>query len=387
MSLPPFEFATASRIVFGRGRFEEVGGLVRDLGRRALVVTGRSPERADRLQPLLEREGIAAHRFVVPGEPTITTVREGVAAARGVGCDLVIGLGGGSAMDAAKAIAALATHTGDVLDYLEIIGRGLPLAHESLPAVAIPTTAGTGSEVTRNAVLGSPEQQVKASLRSPSMLPRLALVDPDLTLTSPPDVTAASGLDAITQLIEAYVSRRANALTDPICEAGLRHAAGALRQAVRQPDDVEAREAMALASLFSGLALANAGLGAVHGFANPLGGLLDAPHGVLCAALVPGVVRANVRAIAARAPDHPARRRFETVAQLLTGRASATAEDGATWLRDLVTSFRMPRLGACGFTPAQIPGIVERAQRANSMKGNPIELTADELADVLRAAM
>lgn len=382
----PFDFAVG-RIVFGAGRFNDAGALVRDFGTGALVVTGRSPDRFERLAPLLEAERIAVHRFVVSEEPTIAIVREGVAAARGAGCDLVIGLGGGSALDAAKTIAVLATNHGDALDYLEIIGSGQPLVHPSLPCVAIPTTAGTGSEVTRNAVLGSPEHHVKVSLRSPLMLPRLALVDSELSVTAPPDVTAASGMDAVTQLIEAYVSRRANPLSDALCVAGVRHAARALRQAVHHGGDRDARDAMALASLFSGLALSNSGLGAVHGLAGPLGGMLGAPHGALCAVLVPGVVRANSRALAARAPDHPSRPRLDEMARVLTGRASATAEDGAGWLRDAATEFGIRRLGAYGLTVTSIPDVIERGRRANSMKANPIDLTTEELSAVLDAAM
>jgi alcohol dehydrogenase class IV len=382
----PVDFAVG-RIVFGAGRFNDAGALVRGFGARALVVTGRSPDRFERLAPLLEAERVAVHRFVVSEEPTIAIVREGVAAARGAGCDLVIGLGGGSALDAAKTIAVLATNHGDALDYLEIIGAGKPLVQPSLPCAAIPTTAGTGSEVTRNAVLGSPDHHVKVSLRSPLMLPRLALVDSELSVTAPPDVTAASGMDAVTQLIEAYVSRRANPLSDALCVAGVRHAARALRQAVHHGDDRDARDAMALASLFSGLALSNSGLGAVHGLAGPLGGMLGAPHGALCAVLVPGVVRANSRALAARAPDHPSRPRLDEMARVLTGRASATAEDGAGWLRDAATEFGIRRLGAYGLTATSIPDVIERGRRANSMKANPIDLTTEELSAVLDAAM
>ncbi len=386
MSVSPFEFA-AGRIVFGAGRFSETAALVRDFGRRALVVTGRSPERFERLRTLLEAQGIAADRFVVPDEPTVEMVRGGVAAARRLGSDFVIGLGGGSALDAAKATAVLATNEGDILDYLEVVGQGTPLVHPSLPCVAIPTTAGTGSEVTRNAVLGSPEHHVKASLRSPLMLPRLALVDPELTWTAPPTVTAASGLDALTQLIEAYVTRRANVLSDAFCLTGIRHAAGALQRAVHHGDDRDAREAMALASLLGGLALSNSGLGAVHGLAGPLGGMLGAPHGALCAVLVPNVVRINSRAMAARAADHPARPRLDEVARLVTSRASATAEDGAAWLRDVAAEFGIPRLGAYGLTTTSIPDVIERGRRANSMKANPIDLTTEELTGVLTAAI
>ena len=223
-----FEFATATRIVFGPGTLNEVGKLAAEMGRRALVVTGRTPARA---VPLLERlaaQGLETVTYPVSGEPTVEVVRAGVALAREAGCDLVVGFGGGSVLDAAKAISILLTSGGDPLDYLEVIGRGQPLTRPALPCIAIPTTAGTGAEVTRNAVLASPEHQVKVSLRSPLMLPRLALVDPELTLTLPPAVTASTGLDALTQVIEPYVSNRPNPLVDAACREGLRRAARSL---------------------------------------------------------------------------------------------------------------------------------------------------------------
>ena len=267
-----FEFATSSRVVFGPGTLVELGGLVAGMGRRTLVVTGRTPERAGPLFEILKEQGIDYVVFPVEGEPTTETVRKGTQLAREAGCDMVVGFGGGSALDAGKAVAALLTNGGDPLDYLEVVGRGRPLTRPSAPYVAVPTTAGTGSEVTRNAVLLSPEHRVKVSLRSHLMLPRLALVDPELTRTLPPEVTASTGMDALTQLIEPYVSNRANPMTDAICREGMRRAARSLLRAYEHGEDPEAREDMSLASLFGGMALANAKLGAVHGFAGPIGG-------------------------------------------------------------------------------------------------------------------
>lgn len=210
---------------------------------------------------------------------------------------MVIGLGGGSVLDAGKAIAALVTNLGNVFDYLEVIGKGQPLVNAPLPFIAIPTTAGTGTEVTRNAVLGSPAHGVKVSLRSPMMLPSLAIVDPELTYGLPPEITASSGLDALTQLIEPFVSVKANPMTDAICREGIRHAAKSLRTVYHNGADASAREGMSLASLFGGLALANAALGAVHGFAGPLGGMLNAPHGAICAKLLPLVMEVNIKVL------------------------------------------------------------------------------------------
>ena len=252
-----------------------------------------------------------------------------------------------------KAIAAIATNGGEPLEFLEVVGKGRALKVPPLPFIAVPTTAGTGSEVTRNAVLGSPEHGVKASLRSPLMLPRIALVDPELTYGLPPAVTASTGLDALTQLIEPYVSVRANPLVDAICVEGIRRVAGALRRAYHDGADVAARRDMALGSLFGGLALANAGLGVVHGFAAPLGGTWKAPHGALCAAILPHGMAANVDALRARAPQHPALGRYATIASLLTGRNDARAEDGIDWVRELCVELNIPAAARLGYHPSR----------------------------------
>jgi alcohol dehydrogenase class IV len=282
-----FEFTTATRIIFGPGSLADVGAIAANMGRRALLVTGRNQ---DRIAPLLEQlhgQEVETILFSVPGEPTTAVALAGVQKARESGCGFVISLGGGSVLDTGKAIAALLANGGEPLDYLEVIGRGRPLRKPAAPFIAIPTTAGTGAEVTRNAVLKSTEHQVKVSLRSPTMLPTLALVDPELTASMPPAVTASTGLDALTQVMEPYVSNKANPLTDALCREGMRRAARSLRRAYEDGRDAAAREDMAQASLFGGLALANAKLGAVHGFAGPLGGMFPAPHGVVCARLVP----------------------------------------------------------------------------------------------------
>ncbi len=376
-----FEFATATRIVFGEGTAATLPELARTFGARPLVVTGASQERAAALISAL-----SAETFTVPGEPTADLVREGARRVLDAACDVVISLGGGSAIDAGKAIAAIATNGGEPLDFLEVVGKGCAITAAPLPFIAAPTTAGTGSEVTRNAVLGSTEHGMKASLRSPLMLPRVALVDPELTYGLPPAVTASTGLDALTQLIEPYVSARANPLVDAICVEGMGRVAGALRRAYHDGADREARRDMALASLFGGLALANAGLGVVHGFAAPLGGSWKAPHGALCAALLPHGMAANVAALRARAPLHPALGRYAAIARLLTGRNEASAEDGIKWVHALCAELKVPGLREWGVTEADLPGAVEKAASASSMKANPLPLTGEELLAVISAA-
>ena len=377
-----FEFATATRIVFGEGTAATLPEVVRTFGVRPLVVTGASPERAASLVSAL-----SAGTFAVPGEPTVELVREGARLAHKANYDVVISIGGGSAIDAGKAIAAIATNGGEPLEFLEVVGKGRAIAAPPLPFIAAPTTAGTGSEVTRNAVLGSTEHGVKASLRSPLMLPRVALVDPELTYGLPPAVTAFTGLDALTQLIEPYVSARANPLVDAICADGIRRAAGALRRVYHDGADREARRDMALASWFGGLALANAGLGVVHGFASPLGGSWNAPHGALCAALLPHGMAANVSALRARAPQHFALARYVTIAQLLTGRNEASAEDGIEWVRALCAELEVPAIRDWGITEADLPGVVEKAARSSSMQANPLPLTSEELLAAVAAAL
>ncbi len=382
-----FEFATATRVVFGSGAFRDAGELVRGFGRRALVVTGRSPERGERLRALLGAHGVETATFSVEGEPSVQAVQAGADVARQFGADLVLGLGGGSAMDAAKTIAALATADGELLDYLEIIGKGRALTRSSLPCVAIPTTAGTGSEVTRNAVLTSDEHHVKVSLRSAFMLPSIAIVDPELTVDLPPALTARTGFDALTQLIEPFLSNRATPMADALCRDGIRRAARSLRRAVADGHDMDARCDMALASLFSGMALTSAGLGAVHALAAPIGGLFSAPHGAVCAALLPHVMAGNLRALETRASRGPGLGRFGEVARLLVDRPSATARDGVEWLRRLVEDLGIPSLRTYGLTPSNMAPVLDKATRANSMKSNPIELTVAELTGILGEAL
>ena len=381
-----FEFATATRIIFGPGTICEVAPLSAEMGKRACVVTGRSIERAGSLLELLDQQGIEYVTFNVVGEPTTTIAKVGVELARQAESDLVVSIGGGSVLDTGKVIAAMLTNSGELEDYLEVVGAGKPLSHSAAPHIAIPTTAGTGAEVTRNSVLSVPEHNVKVSMRSPLMLPRLAVVDPVLTHSMPPSVTASTGLDALTQLMEVYVSNKGNPLTDSICREGLKRAGRSLRRAYEDGGNQTAREDMALASLFSGLGLANAKLGAVHGFAGPLGGMISAPHGAICARLLPFVMDVNVRALLSLEADSAALARYDEVAQLLIGKATAQAADSVAWVQDLCAALKVPSLAEFGLKEQDFPTVVAKAKRSSSMKGNPIELTEDELLEILKKA-
>lgn len=382
-----FEFATAGRILFGPGAIDDLGALARGIGRRAFVVTGSDKIRHADTIGNLEGAGLNCTLFGVPGEPTVSLAREGAQAFQAAGCELLIAIGGGSAIDAGKAIAALAANPGDVLDYLEVIGKAQPLSKAPFPMIAVPTTAGTGSEVTRNAVLGSAEHRVKVSLRSPLMLPRVALIDPRLSVGLPAAVTAATGLDALTQLIEPYVCRRANPITDALCLDGLRAAHRSLVTAFQNGSDLSARSGMCYASLLGGLALANAGLGVVHGFAAPIGGMFSAPHGAVCAAILPYGMEANIRALRARDPESEALERYREIARVLTTDPQAAPEDGAHWVRQLVHALRIPALAAYGISPQDALDIAAKAARASSMKANPVNLTDAELEDVIMRAI
>lgn len=382
-----FEFATATRIIFGDGRLKEIGELARPFGRNALVITTEGGVDPVPLIDYLDEEGITSDLFLIRDEPTIDVIKLGTDAVRGAGSELIIGIGGGSVMDAAKAIAAMLTNPGSLTEYLEVIGQGRQLTRNPAPVIAIPTTSGTGAEVTRNAVLVVPEKGYKVSLRSPLLYPRVALVDPKLSWSMPPQLTAATGMDAMSQLIEPYVSLRANPMADLFCLDGLRRAAGSLEEAFLNGNNAAARREMSLASLYGGLALANAGLGAVHGLAAPLGGMYQAPHGMICARLLAPVMAENVRILRETVPDSPILARYAEVARLLTGSPSASIEEGITWVENLVQRLQIPGLTAYGLDQNDFGELAEKGMAASSMKSNPVVLSQVEIQEILAKAL
>lgn len=382
-----FEFATANRIIFGPGSIQQTAPLVKRLGSKVLVVFGTSIQRVAPLLEQLKVFRLDYRTLSITGEPTTQRIAEALQQLREAHIDVVIGCGGGSVIDAGKALAALLTNPGEILDYLEVVGARRQLSRAPLPYIAIPTTAGTGSEVTKNAVLLSTAHKVKVSLRHNWMLPQIALIDPELMLSMPPAVTASTGLDALTQLIEPFVSNKANPLTDSLCREGLARASRSLLKAYQHGDDLSAREDMAIAALFGGLALANAKLGAVHGFAGPLGGLFEAPHGALCARLLPFVMRANIKALQSRESDSSVLPRFTELARNITNEPDATIEHGLEWIEALGRSLHIPPLSSYGMTEDDIPAVVEKAKNAGSMKGNPVILTDAECQHILLLAL
>jgi len=381
-----FEFATATRIVLGPGAIAKAGPAVAAMGRKVLIVSGRSGRHTQVLSQIFRSLGLEYHLFRAEREPTVQMAREATSLARQVGVEVVVGIGGGSAIDLAKVVSVMLTNPGDLMDYLEVVGRGRAIERPCVPWVAIPTTAGTGAEVTSNTVLAVPEHDRKVSIRSPLMLARLAIVDPELTCTMPPAVTAYTGLDALTQLIEAFVSTGANPITDGFCREGMTRLARSIRVVYRSGEDLQARTDMAIASLLSGMALSNAGLGLVHGLAGPLGGMIEAPHGAICGRLLPFVMQANVEALVAAEPGSQALDRYHQVGQLLTGRPDADVSDAIHWVLTLCHDLQIPGLSSWGLRQTHLDQVARLGLESSSTKRNPVRLGLDQVMDLLEKA-
>ena len=380
MTLPAFRFSTATQIRFGRGEARQAVPDLAQLGRHVLLVHGATAQRAVWLKDALTAAGCDVSCFAVPREPDIALITAGIAAGRETGAQAVIALGGGAVIDLGKAVAALIPAKRPMQDHLEVVGQGLPLEADPLLFAAIPTTAGTGAEVTRNAVISVPDARRKVSLRDARMLARMAIIDPSLTDGCPRAVTLASGLDAVTQVIEPYISSRANPMTDALClsaiESGLRALATLMAH-----EDADARDAMAWTSLCGGLALANAGLGVVHGLAGPLGGLSGAAHGVICGALLPHGLAAN----ADHATGESARRIAQVrdcLARALSTRPEHALTDLDAWSRDA----GLPGLDAQGVTDAHRKDAAAMAASSSSMKANLVTLDEAVLRDIMDRA-
>ena len=386
MNTTRFEFATAKWIIFGVDSAKKIADNALNLGNKPLIVTGKNQERCKFLLDDFTRQNVKCEIYSVKGEPTTEGVSECIELANRNKADVIIGIGGGSAIDTGKAVSALITNGGDLFDYLEVIGRGKPIKNPTVPFIAVPTTAGTGAEVTKNAVIKSNKHSVKVSLRSPFMLPDIAILDPVLTYSMPKEVTASTGLDAFTQVIEPYVSIKANMLTDAICKEGIKRISRSLLKAFNDGNDAKAREDMCIGSLFGGIALANAKLGAVHGFAGPMGGMIDAPHGVICGILLPYVIKANIKALEERDSSSIVFTKYEKIARIVTKNEKARARDLIRWTDELYEKLNMPHLSEVDLKEEQIEELIDKAKKSNSMKGNPIQLTDEELKGIIKDA-
>ena len=381
-----FEFVTANRIIVKTNGLSDLEHLIQPYGERVLLVARRNAQATKDAQSYLENAQKSVEVIYVKGEPSLQQLSKNVDFARAGNFDVVVGIGGGSVIDMGKMIAALITNTKPIMDYLEVIGQAMPLTKQPKPYIAIPTTSGTGAEVTKNGVVSSAKHKVKVSLRSPMMFADIVIIDASLTLSLPRYVTASTGMDALTQNIEPYVSNQANPITDAFAKAGIQHIGRSLKRAYDEPTNLKAREAMALGSLMGGLALANAKLGAVHGFAAVLGGMYDINHGVVCALLLPHVMRANVDALQASDDQHPILKRYQEVAVLLTNNQNASIEDGIDFVFDLVKHCQIPSLASFNIPAADDAIIIEKAKNSSSMKGNPIMLTEVQLQSILENA-
>jgi len=382
-----FDFATSDRIIFGSGAIHSLGKFVNQLGSHALVVKGKKYPDAEVLFKILRKEAIKNTTFIVPKEPDNVIIEAAIKTGRNHNCDFVIGFGGGAVIDAGKAVAAMLNNAGDLMDYLEVVGKGYPLKSPSLPYIAIPTTAGTGSEVTRNAVILIPEHDVKVSMRNKYLLPRVAIVDPVLTETVPPSITASTGMDAFTQVIEPYVTKVTNPLVDMFCREAIPIAAKNLLKSYSNGSNKPARTNMAYVSLLGGLSLANAKLGAVHGFAGPIGGMFKAPHGMVCAALLPAVMKINAEILAASNSNQEKINRFVQIAGWVTGMKNATITEGVAWIEELALALNIPGLSEYGISNTDFPGIIEKSKRSSSMKGNPVTLSDEQMTRILSMAL
>ncbi|PZQ95719.1 MAG: alcohol dehydrogenase [Cereibacter sphaeroides] len=377
--MAPFQLLLPGRILFGRGEAAKAAGFAKGFGSRVLLVHGRNADRAGWLLRDLSTKGLSVTTEACAKEPDLPMLEAALTRARAEKPDCVIGLGGGAVLDLAKALAALIPASGTPLDHLEGVGRGLPLSIAPLPFIAVPTTAGTGSEATKNAVIDVPEHRRKVSLRDDRMLARMAIMDPALTDNCPHGVTLASGLDALTQVIEPYVSSRANPATDAICRPAIPKAIEAL-MGLMAGENPEARDAVALASLTGGVALANSGLGAVHGLAGVIGGMTGAAHGAICGTLLPFVIRANLAAVSG-----PIAARLAEVDHELA-KALGAKGSGADALHRWSREQGLPGLTELGLKPADYVQAAEAAQTASSMAANPVKLPTEVLVGILRDA-
>ncbi|EGA66414.1 iron-containing alcohol dehydrogenase [Vibrio brasiliensis] len=376
-----FQFMTSTRIIFGEGALQSSLSVLNQFGYSVLLVTSKSIQRASPVIQYLKSQNMRYQHVAIKGEPNITMVEETALVGRKFKPDMVVALGGGSVLDMGKALAAIIPNQGDVYDYVEVVGRNVPLKSKPLPFIAIPTTASTGSEVTRNAVLRSGQDQVKVSLRSPDMLADVAIVDPTLTYGTDKATSARGAMDAFTHLMEAYVCGEPNPLTDMICEEGLRRLSHSILAGCLH-DDFKARADLSFAAMLGGMAITNAKLGAAHGLASALGGKLNAPHSIITARLAPYVMMENITA-AKQAGRQDVLQRYARIARIMTGRVNACREDSVLWVNMMLDRLELPKLEQFGVCTTSFESVADDALKSVAIKGNPLPLTKDRLTYIL----
>ncbi len=378
-----FDYRAPGQIVFGTDAIQRIPDLVRDFPKKVLLITGKDRLRAGDVEEILKRNRFEVFSVSIIAEPTDTSLTHCVSVAQQDKVGWVIAVGGGSVIDSGKIISVMINNPGKVIDYVEIIGAGKPLERKALPFIAVPTTAGTGTEVTKNAVIRSLNKQVKISMRDEKLIPRIAVIDPKLTMSMTPELTAQTGLDALTQLLEAYTSKMSNPFTNMVCREGLSLVSRSFLKAFDDGMDIRARSDMALAAMYSGMALANAKLGAVHGIAGPLGGMFPIPHGAACAALLPYVIRMNVELLQ-NDGDHELLCKYDDAAGIL-------CEGGLgkllAWLDSINQHMNIKPLSKFGVGPTDIRMIAMKASQSSSMKGNPVELTLEQIEEIIYSAI
>ncbi|USD42178.1 iron-containing alcohol dehydrogenase [Vibrio sp. SCSIO 43135] len=376
-----FQFMTSTRIIFGEGALQSSLSTLNQYGYSVLLVTGQDPSRSEIVVNYLKSQSMRYQHVAVSGEPNITMIEETAVVGRRFKPDMVVSIGGGSVIDMGKALAAIIPNQGDVYDYVEVVGRNVPLKTKPLPFIAIPTTASTGSEVTRNAVLRSGQDKVKVSLRSPDMLADVAIVDPTLTYGTDLYTSGRGAMDAFTHLMEAYVCGEPNPLTDMVCEEGLRRLSGSILAGCLQ-DDHRSRADLSFAAMLGGMAITNAKLGAAHGLASALGGKLNAPHSVITAQLAPHVMRENIAA-AKQAGRNDVIYRYSKIAQLVTGRTNVHVDDGVLWVQMMLDRLKLPLLNEFGVCSTSFEQVADDALMSIAIKGNPLPLTKARLVHIL----
>lgn len=382
MELDTFSFTTAGSIHFGWGSRNTLVQHVRSYGNRALMLYSKSVGVINEIIAEIENHNIILAKEVLTGEPTDKDIEDLAEKYRNSNFDVMIAIGGGSVLDSGKALSALLTNPGELMDYLEVVGKGKPLQNKPCPLIALPTTSGTGTEVTKNAVIKVVDKKVKVSMRNPAMIPAVAIIDPELTVSVPSAVTASTGMDAFIQVLEPFCSRKANRMVDLFCREGIPLAARNLPTAYHHPENQEARTMMAWVSLLGGLSLANAGLGAVHGFAGPIGGMFDVSHGTICACLLPQVWRMNLLKLQ-KQDDQMLLERFSQIAAWVTDEDHSDVSQAIEWFIGLNEELGIPKLKQLGIKEKDYEAIISKALVSSSMKGNPVSLDANDLHEIL----